>query len=145
MKKIFLAIALLPAMALAQNYSIDWHKVSSGGGTSAGGAFSLAGTIGQADAAPQILTGGSYSLTSGYWSMIAVMQTPGAPLLSITHSGNKVVVSWLSSAAGFRLQQNPNPPAADWSSSAGVIDDGTTKSLTLTSPAGNLFFRLINP
>ena len=145
MKKISLISALLPMLAAAQNYSIDWHKVSGGGGTSSGGTFTLAGTVGQADATPQILTGGSYSLTPGYWSMIAVMQTPGAPLLSISRSGNKIIVSWPSSATGFRLQQNPNSATANWSTSTGVVDNGTTKSLTLTSPSGNLFFRLINP
>ncbi|HXR05029.1 MAG TPA: hypothetical protein VN836_10025, partial [Verrucomicrobiae bacterium] len=36
--------------ANAQQYSIDWHKVAGGGGTSSGGTFAVSGTIGQPDA-----------------------------------------------------------------------------------------------
>ena len=34
----------------AQSYSIDWYKISGGGGTSTGGVYSVSGTIGQPDA-----------------------------------------------------------------------------------------------
>src|ERR1017187_4895147 len=67
--------------AFGQEYSIDWYKVSSGGGTSTGGVYSVSGTIGQPDASGAI-SGGNYSLTGGFWALYAV-QTPGAPLLTI--------------------------------------------------------------
>ena len=40
----------LSAGAIAQSYSIDWFKVSGGGGTSTGGTYQVSGTIGQPDA-----------------------------------------------------------------------------------------------
>ena len=128
-----------------QSYTIDWYKVPGGGGTSSGGQYSLSGTIGQPDAGGE-MTGGNYSLTGGFWSLIAV-QTPGAPLLTITHSGNSVTVSWPSPSTGFRLEQNGNVAnAAGWSSYGGTINDnGTIKSVTFTGPTGDLFLRLINP
>src|ERR1035441_2557061 len=88
--------------ALGQTYSIDWYKISGGGGTSTNGQYSLSGTIGQHDAGGP-MTGGSYSLTGGFWALYA-MQTPGAPVLSIKLTAtNTVMVYWPSPSAGFNL------------------------------------------
>ena len=72
-------IAPLPAV-FGQSYSIDWNKVAGGGGTSTGGPYSVSGTIGQHDAGGP-MTGGNYALTGGFWALISVAQTPGAPTL----------------------------------------------------------------
>jgi len=63
--------------AQAQTYSIDWYTIDGGGGTSTGGVYAVSGTIGQPDAGGP-MTGGNYSLTGGFWSLIAAVQT-GAP------------------------------------------------------------------
>src|SRR5262245_59786856 len=81
-------------------FSIDWSKIAGGSGTSTGGVFSVTGTIGQPDAGPT-LSGGNFSLTGGFWSLISVVQTPGAPLLTIIRSNNTVTVSWPSPSTGF--------------------------------------------
>ena len=47
-------------------FSIDWYTIDGGGGTSAGGAFQLSGTIGQHDTG--VMSGGNFTLTGGYWS-----------------------------------------------------------------------------
>ena len=129
--------------AAAQNYSIDWYKIAGGGGLSSGGSYTLTGTIGQQDAGGP-MTGGNYSLTGGFWSLISVIQTPGAPTLIITRSGTSVIISWPSPSTGFGLQQNTavnNAPG--WLNFTGTIqDNGVTKSVTINSPTGNLFFRL---
>ena len=40
MKKLILLLVLLvPTLSFAQQFSIDWHKVSGGGGTSTGGTY----------------------------------------------------------------------------------------------------------
>ena len=46
------------------------------------------------------MTGGNYSLTGGFWSLIAAVQTGGAPTLYITSSGNTVTVYWQGFPAG---------------------------------------------
>src|ERR1035437_8672222 len=97
---IILALAVLSARA--QSYSVDWYKIAGGGGTSTGGLYSVSGTIGQPDASGA-MTGGNYSLTGGFWSLINVVQTTGAPTLSITHSGNSVIVSWPTPSASWTL------------------------------------------
>src|SRR5580700_3191178 len=109
MKKIILnilAVLLLALASRAQNYSIDWYKVSGGGGASTGGIYQVSGTIGQPDASGA-MSGGNYSLTGGFWSLYAV-QTPGAPMLTITYFGNQAVVSWSPSVSGWTLQTNAN-------------------------------------
>jgi hypothetical protein len=131
-------------IAHAQSYSIDWFTIDGGGGTSTSGVYSVSGTIGQPDAGGA-MTGGNYSLTGGFWALISIVQTPGAPLLTITHSGNSVTVSWPSPSTGWTLQQNSDLPTTSWSTSGGISDNGTIKSITITSPTGNLFFRLHNP
>src|SRR5450432_2959948 len=94
MKKLFLLLGwLIPAFSFAQSYSIDWYKVSGGGGTSTDGVYSVSGSIGQHDAGGP-MSGGSYSLTGGFWALISVVPTPGFPDLAITRAGNSVMVSW---------------------------------------------------
>src|SRR2546426_401573 len=118
----------LPLPASAQ-YSIDWFTIDGGGGTSTGTVYAVSGTIGQPDAGP-MMSGGSFALTGGFWSLLSLVQTPGAPLLSITlTSTNTALVSWPSPSTGFTLQQNGNTVAsANWSNvTAGVTDNGTIK------------------
>ena len=62
-----LGLAALAAPALAQPFEISWYTIDGGGGTSAGGVYSLSGTIGQPDAGP-VMSGGVYSLTGGFWA-----------------------------------------------------------------------------
>src|SRR5690348_17454014 len=98
------ALACAPIRSTAQSYTVDWHTIDGGGGTSTGGVYSVSGTIGQPDAGPA-MSGGNFALTGGFWSFSAV-QTPGAPLLTISlTSTNTVIVSWPSPSTGFGLQQ----------------------------------------
>jgi hypothetical protein len=61
--------------AFAQSYSMARYKVSGGGGTSANGQYSMTGTIGQHDVGTA-MSGGSYSLTGGFWSLISACKRP---------------------------------------------------------------------
>jgi hypothetical protein len=137
-KGLFLATSVI---AHAQSYSIDWYKISGGGGAGSNGQYSVTGTIGQSDASGA-MTGGNYSVTGGFWSLISVVQTVGSPTLTISHSGNIVRISWPYPSTGFVLQQNSNLSTANWSTSGGISNDGTNNFITIASPAGNLFFRL---
>ena len=144
--KIVLILSLLfPAIGFAQQYSIDWYKTAGGGGTSANGQYSLSGTIGQHDAGGP-MTGGNYSLTGGFWSLISVVQTPGLPNLTISFVGpNSVVVSWPNTGS-YTLQTNNNLNSSSWLGYSGTINTSNgTNSVTITPPTGNLFFRLSSP
>ncbi|MCI0498199.1 MAG: hypothetical protein L0Y36_00760 [Planctomycetales bacterium] len=47
------------------DYSIPWHTIDGGGGTSSGGTYQLTGTIGQPNAGYH--GGGPYELLGGFW------------------------------------------------------------------------------
>ncbi|MBE0544804.1 MAG: hypothetical protein IH623_25990 [Verrucomicrobia bacterium] len=151
MARVFILGCLLAGFALCgtidlrAQYAIDWYTIDGGGGTSTGGVYSISGTIGQPDAGT-VMTGGNYSLTGGFWSAVAV-QTPGAPLLSIaTTPTNTVVISWPSPSTGFVLQQNTNLASTNWTAVATPpTDDGSTRSVIVSPPVGNRFYRLQNP
>ena len=141
---VLIGTLLLARIASAQSYSIDWYKISGGGGTSTGSVYSVSGTIGQHDAGGP-MTGGSYSLTGGFWALISAVQTTGAPTLYITHSNNTMTVYW-QNVSGWNLQQKPNLSLpGGWSPSTGVTTSNGTNYLNMVSPTGNLFFRLSNP
>jgi hypothetical protein len=129
--------------AQAQSYSIDWFTIDGGGGVSTGGVYQVSGTIGQPDAGAA-MTGGNYSVSGGFWSLIAAVQTLGAPLLTITltHT-NTAVLSWPSPSSGFALQQNSSVGTTNWTDVAlSPNDDGTTKSVVVPASPGNKFYRL---
>ena len=149
MKVAFLLLALVLFIGVfnsdAQPYSVGWSKISGGGGTSAGGTYQVTGTIGQPDASG-VMSGGNYSATGGFWSLISVVQTPGAPTLYVSHAGNTVTVYW-QNVSGWNLAQSGNltTPMASWSASSSPTLTSGTNYLNLTNPVGNLFFRLSNP
>ena len=146
MKRILLLVVcaftlIFAPVAFSQTYSIDWFTIDGGGGTSTGGVYSVSGTIGQPDAG--VMSGGNYTLQGGFWGVAVAIQTEGAPLLTITKSGGSVIVSWPSSSTGFVLQENMALGTTNWSNVLTVpSDNGTNKSVTVSPPIGNKFYRL---
>lgn len=139
---LFAALAGTALAAGAQTFSIDWHKIAGGGGASAGGAYQLSGTIGQPDTSDALL-GGNSLLTGGFWSLISVAQTPGAPTLWICSSGGTVTVYW-QNVGGCTLQQSSSGGAPNsWMACpcSPIMSNGTNY-VNFTAPIGSLFFRL---
>lgn len=65
------AFMVAPSLVRGQ-YQIDWSTLDGGGGYSAGGAFTLDGTIGQLDAGPSpAMTGGTFEIIGGFWTVAA--------------------------------------------------------------------------
>lgn len=142
MKKfILLCLLLIPMIGFAQSYSINWYKVAGGGGTSTNGQYTLNGTIGQHDASGP-MTGGGYSLSGGFWAFLSVVQTPGAPPLYIRLSGSTIIVYWQNVSPWSLYQNSSLSPGTSWTSSSGVVLSTGTNSLSITSPTGDMFFRL---
>ena len=140
-------LLMFPALLQAQTQTlgIDWFKVSGGGGTSSNGQYSVSGTLGQHDAGSS-MTGGTFSLTGGFWALFAVQSTNG-PLLTISLASNNTVrVSWPLPSAGFVLEQNGDLGSANWSAPIEQVgDDGTNKFITVSPPTGTRFYRLRKP
>ena len=73
---LILSAIIISSGALAQSggdFEITKSTIDGGGGTSAGGDFSLTGTIGQADANPQKSSGGEFSLAGGFWANATII------------------------------------------------------------------------
>jgi hypothetical protein len=77
-----IAVAVLgvfSAFAL-EGYTLDWWTVDGGGYTfSAGGSYSLGGTIGQPDAGAS--SNGTYTLAGGFWGGTLVQHRLYLPLV----------------------------------------------------------------
>lgn len=133
------------AVAARAQYSIDWFTIDGGGGSSTGGVYSVAGTIGQPDAGA--MSGGNFSIQGGFWGILSAVQSPGAPLLRIVlTSSNTVVVAWPAPSSGFSLQQNSDVGTANWiSATNGISTVGSEYQLIVAPPAGNRFYRLYHP
>lgn len=73
-KLVLLVILLLSGSPLAltgdegpATFEINWYTIDGGGGQSAGGNFTLTGTIGQPDANFGGAAGGIYGFVGGFW------------------------------------------------------------------------------
>ena len=87
----------------AQDFALEASAISAGGGQGSSSDFELAATIGQVDAGS--MSGGDFALDGGFWSIIAAVDTQGAPSLTISASGDQVTLSWPEAgSAGFGLE-----------------------------------------
>jgi len=148
MKKLLLiAGLLLPFLGAAQTYSIDWHKIAGGGGTSTSGQYTVSGTIGQHDASGALTNGpvtgtNYYSVTGGFWVLPQAVQVAGAPVLSIVPAApGYATISWTPAVDGFVLQENLNLATTNW------VNSSSAATNPATVPAGGpvKFYRLNKP
>jgi hypothetical protein len=128
-------------------YSIDWHTIDGGGGTGAGGAYTISSTIGQPDASNQT-DGGVFSITGGFWALDDA-SAPGRPVLLMQRSNNAFIVAWPLNSSGFCLETTFNlaPPVVWQLVTSGITTNGATLILQVTNTAAvaKQFFRLANP
>ena len=144
-----LAVALVlasePAMR-AQSYSLDWSSLAGGGGDSSGGAYSLAGALGQSDVGP--MSGGSFTLEGGFGTVVATTQNPGTPSFKVLRQGNLLRIAWTKLADGWVLESTSAllGPALSWAPVAQTYqDDGDSLYITINPTSGSAFFRLRMP
>ena len=135
-------VLLLAQSVAAQTYSIHWHTIDGGGGTSTGGVYSVSGTMGQPDAGPT-MTNGQYTVTGGFWALPIAVQTEGAPTLTIALAtpGN-VNISWAPHDTNYVLQETTILSPSNWTNSP----SGSANPVVI--PATSLprkFYRLFKP
>jgi len=143
-------ILTLPLFAFPQSPEFDWSTVAGGSGTSVAGRYALTGTIGQPAVAR--LNSPDFTIDGAFWSIIAAIQEPGAPLLSVRLTEtNTVVVSWPITWPGFVLLENPDLNTTNWTevtlapSVVVVGEDRAEKQVVVPKPVGNRFYRLSGP
>lgn len=124
-----------------QSYSIPWHTLDGGGGTSTGGVFSVRGTLGQTDAGGP-MSGGHFSVTGGFWVLPQVVQTPDAPTLTVTPAGpGFATLSWTPATPGFVLQETVSLSPPNWTNAP----SGATNPVTVPATFPAKFYRLFKP
>lgn len=133
---------LLASVAQAQPYAIDNAISGNGGGTSSNSQYTLSGTIAQP--ASDSASSSGYGLATGFWSAVIPLNKPDAPLLTITKTGEYIVLSWSASAGIFNLEETTdlNTPIT-WIVSKAIIEiENDTVTATVLNNGGLRFFRL---
>ena len=141
-----LAIGLLATgIVLAQTgngYDLTWWSVDGGGGSVSGGEYSLAGTVGQADAAPA-LTGGDYTLYSGFWAGGGAASPACTPVtgvgLSLATSGDIYTDTEVSFSANVAPDNAGKPYTYTIDYGDGVSTTATSSDDPLTAPLTHTF------
>jgi hypothetical protein len=144
---IALQMALALTVARAQNYGLDWSTTTGGGGTSTAGVYTVTGTIARPDTGR--LNSSDFAIAGGFWSIVAAIQEPGAPMLSLRHTQtNSVIISWPMTWQGFELLENPEITTTNWTRSATqpvVVITGpqtSEKQVVVRAPSEKRFYRL---
>jgi len=95
----------------AQSYSIDWHTMEGGGGTSSGSGYILNGAFGQPDGGAT-LSGGGYTLESGFSGILAADAPVSGSVIIFDNSTGSfnggagiTATTWLAS----RFRPGPEP------------------------------------
>jgi len=116
------------------DYTNKWFSVDGGGQSSTGGVYTITGTAGQPDAGH--MRGGDYTVNDGFWGRIAVVQMPGAPLLTLRRTGiNTLAICWPYPTAGYGLQLNSNLNTVNWVATTNVpVHVSNEWQVTLTPP-----------
>jgi hypothetical protein len=140
-------MAAAVTVARAQNYGVDWSSITGGGGSITAGVYTITGTIGQPETGR--LNSSDFTIDGGFWSIVAAIQEPGAPLLSVRFTQtNTVVVSWPITWPGFVLLENPDLNTTNWvqviTPPVVAVTSQTTaeKQVVVPTPMGKRFYRL---
>jgi hypothetical protein len=121
--------------------AINWFTIGAGGGTATGGVYSVSGSIGQPDAG-NAMTNGQYSVTGGFWALPMVVQTPGAPRLTIVPSGpGQATIAWSPNTPAFVLQETLSLSPTNWINSP----SGATNPVVVPVNLPAKFYRLFKP
>ncbi len=131
-------VAFLSRTAGALDYQVSWFTIAAGAGTSTNGHYSVSGTIGQSDAG-DALTGGSTSLTGGFWAVAAV---PAGPLLTLTAlTPNAATLQWTPDTGDYVLQVTESLSPAHWVNAP----SGHANPIVVPLTSSERYFRVYKP
>lgn len=132
----------IPALSQAQNYSMAWSAVGGSGGTGSSGPYSVASTVGQANAGGP-MSAGNYDSTVGFW------EVAGGPGLTIRFvAPDTVVISWPVPELGcFALEvtSSLSPPSV-WDAVPATVTFANGVDQVTTTLTGRMqYYRLVSP
>ena len=104
---------LIATVAHAQAPALPGGRIVAGGGAFQGQGYSITGAIAQHDA-HAASSGGSYRLSGGFYAAYAVLQTSGAPHLTLTFEAGNARLTWPATATGWVLEWNSTLAPTGW-------------------------------
>ena len=136
------------ALCAGAQTNVGWQTMDGGGGTSTGGMYTLEGTIGQPDGS-EAVQGGAFAVQSGFWALVELVQTEGAPTLRIAGiSSVAVTLAWpMAGAEGYQLQRSSSLDESDWITVSGTMPAvvGDEYQLTTGPVVVKHYYRLQKP
>ena len=147
-KAVVWALAIILCASLKSGaFFVSRPLMSAGTLTCRSSSYALTGTVGQI-ATPKSY-GINYRLDGGCHSIIAALQEPGAPPLSVrlTEWGS-VILSWPLGWPGFELVEASDVQATEWTpvaapkTSVRTGDNQFEVRVEVAMPVGNRFYRL---
>jgi hypothetical protein len=139
------AATIVASSLQASNFSIPWHTVDGGGGTSTSndGRYSVSGTAGQPDAGVLLSSDGQWQVYGGFWFPEAICDCR----LDIQRSGSMVVVTWPATFRGCALETATellSPPGRTaWTPVNATLVGDIYTYITPAAGDAQKFFRLI--
>jgi hypothetical protein len=94
-----------------------------------------------------IVARGGFQYSFPPYSLTMFTLAPTGPSLAASRTTpNTVTISWPWPSTGWNLQQNTDLTTTNWTTPPETIqNDGTNNFIIITSPVGNMFFRLVKP
>jgi hypothetical protein len=135
------------ALCAGAQTNVAWQTTDGGGGTSTGGAFALEGTVGHPDGS-EAMHSGVYDVQGGFWALVELVQTEGAPRLRIADiSSVAVTLAWpVAGAEGYQLQRASRLAEPDWTPVSGTPSVvGDEYQLTTGPVVVKHYYRLQKP
>lgn len=143
LRKMAICAALAGLLSLrADDFTVDWHRIGHGGGTSASDEFTVSGVIGEPVAA-EPSAADEFTVTGGF-GLITVLPTEGAPSLAISSAADGTLrIAWPLPDTGWELRQSVGLEGAAWEKPTEPLqDDGTFRFIAVTPAGGARFYRL---
>ena len=105
-------LGLVATVRVQAQYTIDWFAIASGGGTSTGGVYTATVHVGQPEAGT--MSGDNRALHGGFWGVVAAVQTPGAPRLTVARMETNTVVIFVARPGGRLVAPGHHEPREQW-------------------------------
>jgi hypothetical protein len=136
-----MVMAVLAATPLmAQDYSMSWSSLGSGGSGS-GGSYALDGVVIETNGVTA--TSNLYSQTAAYWNPSTAFEIIGSPALAISHSGSEISLTWADNISAVVLDESED--LIVWTVVVQVpalVGQNRVVTVTITQENSRRFYRL---
>lgn len=126
----------------ADDFTVDWHRIGHGGGTSVNDEFTVSGVIGEA-VAGVVSEADEFSVAGGF-GVIVVLPAEEAPPLAISSAEDgTVVIYWPLPDTGWELRFSSAPDAMVWELPPEPLEeDGGFHFISVAPSVSTRFYRL---